>query len=90
MQNPTNDCTEEEGFYRETVDRFDFNHSDSNDSEGQTKNEQSEKEAFESLDHDRSSHEIVSPNGFQNGSLQNFAEDKGDHLIDHNYCSELT
>ena len=86
MQNPTNDCADEEGF---TLDWFDFNHPDSNDSEGQTKNEQSEKEAFESLDHDKSSQEIVSPNDFQNGSLQNFAEEKGEHLIDHNYCSEL-
>ena len=91
MQNPTNDCTEEEGFYRnfyEIVDWFDFNPSDS-DSEGQTKNEQSEKEAFESPGHDKSSHEIVSPNDFQNESLQNFAQGKGMNLIDHNYCSEL-
>ena len=91
MQNPTNDCSKEEGFYRnfyEIVDWFDFNPSDS-DSEGQTKNEQSEKEAFESPGHDKSSHEIVSPNDFQNESLQNFAQGKGMNLIDHNYCSEL-
>ena len=85
MQNPTNDCTEEEGFYRdfcEIVDWFDFNRSASNDSEGQTENEQSEKEAFESLGRDKFSHEIVSPNNFQNFVQEN-------HLIDHNYCSEL-
>ena len=51
--------------------------------------EKSEKEAFESLGRDKSSHEIVSPNDFQNGSLQNFAQRKGTILIDHNYCSEL-
>ena len=86
MQNPTNDCTEAEGFYLnfcETVDWL-----DSNDSEGQTK-DLSEKETFDSLGRDKSSHEIVSPNDFQNGSLQNFAQRKGTFLIDHNYCSEL-
>ena len=77
MQNPTNHD------FCETVDWFDFNGPDSNDSEGQMKNE-----AFDSLDHDKSSHENVSPNDFQNGSLQN-AQGKGKHLIDHNYCSEL-
>ena len=92
VQNPTNNCTEEEGLYRdfcELVDWFDFNSLDSNELEGQTKNEQNEKEAFESPGRDKSSHEIVSPNDFQNGSLQNFAQGKGTHLIDHNYCSEL-
>ena len=90
MQNPTNDCTEAEGFYRnfcETVDWFDFNCPYSNDSEGQTK-ELREKETFDSLGRDKSSHEIVSPNDFQNGSLQNFAQRKATFLIDHNYCSE--
>ena len=74
------------------MDWFDFNCSDSNsndESEKKEKSEQSEKEAFESLGRDKSSHEIVSPNDFQNGSLQNFAQRKGTHLIDHNYCSEL-
>ena len=48
MQDPTNDYTEDEGFYRdfcETVDWF------FNDSEAQTNNEQREKEAFESPVH---------------------------------------
>ena len=48
VQDPTNDYTEDEGFYRdfcETVDWF------FNDSEAQTKNEQREKEAFESPVH---------------------------------------
>ena len=77
MQNPINDCTEEEGFYRnfyEIVDWFDFNPSDS-DSEGQTKNEQSEKEAFESPGHDKSSHEIVSP-------ILQFVQEEGADSID--------
>ena len=88
--NPSDDCIEAEDFYRdfcETVDWFYLNQT--NDSEGQTKNELSEKEAFESLSRDKSSHEIVSPNDFQNESSQNFAQRKRTISIDHNYCSEL-
>ena len=90
--NPTNDCTEAGDFYRdfcETVDWFYLNRSDTIDSEGQTTNDQSEEEAFESGSRDKSSHENVSPNDFQNESLQNFAQRKRTISIDHNYCSEL-
>ena len=88
--NPTDDCTEGEDFYHdfcELVDWFGLNQA--NNSEGQTKNEESEKEAFESLSRDKSSHEIVSQNDFQNESLQNFAQRKRMISIDHNYCFEL-
>ena len=77
--NPTNDCTEAEDFYRnfcETVDWFYLNRSDSIDSEGQTTNEQSKEDAFESRSRDKSTHGNVSPNDFQNESLQNFAQRK--------------
>ena len=47
------------------------------------------EETFESIGRDKSSHEIVSPNDFQNGSLQKFAQGKGKHLMDHNCCSKL-
>ena len=90
--NPTNDCTEAEDFYRnfcETVDWFYLNRSDSIDSEGQTTNEQSKEDAFESRSRDKSTHGNVSPNDFQNESLQNFARRKRTVSMDHNYCSEL-
>ena len=101
MQNPTNDCTEEEGFYRdfcEIVDWFDFNRSDSNDSEGQTENEQSEKEAFESPGHDKSSHEIVSPNDFQNEDTEkiriveahSITEEAFKNLGDENHMQDMS
>ena len=100
MQNPTNDCTEEEGFYRnfyEIVDWSDFNPSDS-DSEGQTKNEQSEKEAFESPGHDKSSHEIVSPNDFQNEDTEkiriveahSITEEAFKNLGDENHMQDMS
>ena len=62
---------------REFCDWFDFNCSDSNSNDESEKKEKSEQ-----------SHEIVSPNDVQDESLQNFAQRKGTHLIDHNYCSE--
>ena len=83
--NSTDDCIEKEDFYRDFCETVDWFYLDqTNDSKGQTKDEQSEKEAFESL-----SHEIDSPNDFQNESLQNFAQRKRTISIDHNYCSEL-
>ena len=90
--NPSDDCTEAEDFYRnfcETVDWFYLNRSDSIDSEGQTTNEQSKEDAFESRSRDKSTDENVSPNDFQNESLKNFAQRKRTISIDHNYCSEL-
>ena len=53
--------------------------SDSNSNDESEKKEKSER-----------SHEIVSPNDVQDESLQNFAQGKGTHLIDHNYFFEQT